>query len=138
MSRPIYEGAVDVARELETAAHFCQVFDCTYEQYPPRHPVNGKIVQKGKTVAVVEIKARNNKSKKYPTVMMGSAKWERGRSWAHTENVPFVVIIRFTDGVFMTIARSGYEEYIGGRTDRADDKDMERCIYIPIDSFRKI
>jgi hypothetical protein len=138
MNRPAYEKAADVARELETAAYFCEVFECKYEQYPPRHPVNGKLTQKDKTIAVVEIKTRNNRSTKYPTVLMGSAKWERGKNWAHTENVPFIILIKFTDGVFMTVAKDTYEEYIGGRTDRADDKDMERCVYIPVDSFVKI
>jgi hypothetical protein len=138
MSRPTYETSAHVAKELSIAAHFCKVFDCTYEQYPPRHPVNGKFVIGGETIAVAEIKSRNNRSTKYPTLMLSANKWERGSQWAQAEHVPFLLIVEFTDGLFMAKMLNNYEVFVGGRHDRGDPKDIERCVYVPIDSFMRI
>lgn len=136
--RPKYESSTNVARELEIAAKFCNVFDCTYEQYPPLHAVNGKFVKDGKVQAIAEIKVRGNASYKYPTLMLSSAKYKKGLDWAHKENAPFILVIKFTDGLFMAKVGTGYDESIGGRTDRNDPSDVERCVYIPIASFKQI
>lgn len=136
--RPQYENSSSVARELEIAAKFCNIFDCTYEQYPPLHPVNGKFVKNGKVQAIVEIKVRNNASDKYPTLMLSSAKHKKGLDWAHKENAPFLLVIKFTNGLFMANVKTEYEESIGGRKDRDDPMDIERCVYIPISQFRQL
>lgn len=138
MSRPTYENATHVAKELAIASKFCTIFDCTYEQYPPMHPVNGKFVAQGKTIVVTEIKGRNNRSTKYPTLMLSATKWERGRKWAQAEHAPFLLVIEFTDGLFMTKVADNYEVFVGGRHDREDPKDIERCVYIPINSFKQV
>ena len=138
MNRPIYEAPEHVSKELTVASYVCNVFSCTYEQFPPLHALNGKLVRNGITDAVVEIKIRNNASTKYPTLMMSANKWKRGLEWAHKENKPFLLVIKFTDGVFLTKVAADYPESIGGRTDRNDPNDMERCVYIPISSFKKI
>jgi len=136
--RPRYESSTNVAKELEIAARLCNVFDCTYEQYPPLHAVNGKFIKDGKVQAIVEIKVRNNASYKYPTLMLSCAKYNKGLDWAHKENAPFILLIMFTDGLFMTKVGSGYDENIGGRSDRNDPNDIERCVYIPMASFKQI
>jgi hypothetical protein len=138
VSRPTYESSTNVAKELEIAAKFCSVFDCTYEQYPPLHAVNGKFVKDGKVQAIAEIKVRNNASNKYPTLMMSSSKYRKGLDWAHKENAPFLLVIKFTDGLFMTKVGAKYQESIGGRKDRNDPDDIERCVYIPMDSFKQV
>jgi hypothetical protein len=138
MNRPFYEAPEHVSEELKVAAYVCNVFSCSYEQYPPLHPLNGKLVQDGITKVVAEIKIRNNASTKYPTLMMSSDKWKRGLDWAFIENKPFMLFVKFTDGIFMTKVKNKYDEAIGGRTDRNDPNDVERCVYIPISSFKKI
>jgi hypothetical protein len=135
--RPTYESADNVSQELSVASTFCDVFGCKYEQYPPKYPLNGKFMVGDKTVAVAEIKQRRNKSTAYPTLMVSAAKCAKGREWAHKENAPFVLLVKFTDGLFMTKVAKKYDEAIGGRRDRGDSEDMERCAYIPISSFFK-
>jgi hypothetical protein len=138
MSRPQYESSTDVSEELRIASYFCSVFGCKYEQYPPMHPANGKFIMDGRTIAVAEIKTRNNKSSKYPTLMISSTKCKRGKDWAQKENAAFILVIKFTDGVFMTRVTNKYQEYLGGRQDRNDPNDLERCAYIPISSFMRV
>lgn len=138
MSRPTYESYQDVSEELQIAAIFCEVFGCKYEQFPPLHHLNGKFVLNGRTVAVVEIKQRRNKSIKYPTLMISAAKCANGREWAQKENAPFILLVKFTDGLFMIKVTHNYQESIGGRVDRGDPDDLERCAYIPIEKFYKV
>jgi len=136
--RPLYEASEHVAKELELAAYFCNRFGCVYEQYQPMHPLNGRFLLNGVPTAVAEIKVRNNKSNKYPSLMLSASKWRKGLEWAHIENAPFILLVNFFDGVFMTKVQKDYTEGIGGRTDRNDIRDIERCAYIPMDSFLKI
>ena len=138
MTRPTYESYNNVAEELQIASIFCEVFGCKYEQFPPLHHLNGKFTVGGRTVAVAEIKQRKNKRNTYPTLMISSAKCANGRSWAHKENVPFILLVKFTDGLFMTKITHKYAESIGGRTDRNDPNDVERCSYIPVEQFYRV
>lgn len=138
MNRPLYEAPNHVSKELEVASYICSIFNCTYEQYPPLHALNGKLVANGVTQAVVEIKMRNNKSTQYSTLMISADKWRRGLEWADKENKPFLLIVKFNDGIFMTKVAREYSEAIGGRVDRNDPRDIERCAYIPISTFKKI
>jgi hypothetical protein len=138
MSRPTYESYQNVSEELQIAATFCEVFGCKYEQYPPLHHLNGKFTVGGRTAAVVEIKQRRNKSTTYPTLMISAAKCANGRDWGQKENAPFILLVKFTDGLFMTKATRKYQEAIGGRTDRGDPNDLERCAYIPMEKFYRV
>jgi len=70
--------------------------------------------------------------------MISSTKCKRGKDWAQKENAAFILVIKFTDGVFMTRVTNKYQEYLGGRQDRNDPNDLERCAYIPISSFMRV
>jgi hypothetical protein len=49
-----------------------------------------------------------------------------------------LLIVRFTDGVFVVVLEDKYEKRIGGRHDRNDSHDTETCMYIPMTEFVQI
>jgi len=93
-----------------------------------------------KPVAIAEVKCRTNPREQYPTLMLSLAKWMHGKQLAKELAVPFLVVIKWTDGIFWheVTDKSLISHGFGGRTDRNDDQDVEPVVYIPINLFRKI
>ena len=137
--RPIYETAQDRAREQEVHTYIMDTLDCDFVQTGSLGNVDGFICYKdGRPAAAVEIKTRKNASDKYPTYMLSANKWRNGLVIAEQYNIPFVLIVRFTDGIFAVSLGKSYKPTQGGRYDRGDAKDIEECIYIPMEKFHKI
>jgi hypothetical protein len=70
--------------------------------------------------------------------MLSSYKWRNGLYRAKTLGVPFMLVVKFADGVFYTIVDDAYEIGRGGRYDRNDRFDSEECVFIPMDTFRPL
>lgn len=137
--RKIYETEDDRQRQNRIATYIAQKWDCTYIRSPDLHFVDGKILNKlGKIAAFVEIKFRYNASNKYPTYMLSATKWHNGIELAKSKGVPLMLVVEFTDGVFAAKLKDNYPMAKGGRTDRNDAKDIEDCIFIPMQEFKKI
>jgi len=137
--RPIYETPQDKMREQEVQSYIMDTLDCDFVQTDKLGNIDGFICYKdGKPAAAVEIKTRKNASDKYPTYMLSANKWRNGLAIAEQYAIPFVLIVRFTDGVFAITLGKSYSLGQGGRYDRGDSKDIEECIYIPMEKFHKI
>ena len=137
--RPIYETSADRARENGVRVHLMETFGCQYQKAPPLFCVDGQLLDAdGKTAGLVEIKTRKNAHNKYPTYMLSASKWRKAMSLGDTMNVPVMLVVQFTDGVYMTRLKWDYPTAQGGRTDRNDAMDIEECIYIPITEFKSV
>ena len=136
--RPIYETTQDRVRENEVALYLETKYACRYTQAPKLSPYDGSLsYPDGRLAALVEIKTRRNAKDKYPTYMLSAAKWRSGLSVSADLGVPFLLFVRFTDGLFTTKLKESYPVQRGGRWDRGDTKDVEDCVFIPMVDFRE-
>lgn len=137
--RPIYETAQDRQREDGVREYISNNYACTYIKSDRLATVDGYLYSpKQELVAVVEIKCRNNTHNKYPTYMISAVKWRNGLQLAKDRGVIFLLVVSFTDGIYVTKVKDSYEIKQGGRYDRGDFKDIEDCIYIPMSDFREM
>lgn len=137
--RPIYETDQDRGREREVHDYLEQKLNCVFCPADRLANVDGFLCDMDGTVsAVVEIKTRRNPKNKYPTYMLSATKWRNGLEVGKIYKVPFVLVVKFTDGVFAIAPSSNYKTSVGGRYDRGDARDAEECIYIPINKFHEV
>jgi len=137
--RPIYETDQDRDREREVCSYLQSQLNCVFKPADRLSNVDGFLCSNdGEMSAVVEIKTRRNAKDKYPTYMLSAAKWRNGLEVGKIYGVPFVLIVKFTDGVYAIALSDKHKTSLGGRYDRGDARDTEECIYIPIEKFHKV
>ena len=137
--RPIYETAQDRQREDEVRQYLVETYKCGYEKTQTLASIDGYLKHPDdRLAAIIEIKCRNNAHDKYPTYMISATKWRNARAIAKDADIPFLLVVRFTDGIYAVRGNVDYPTAKGGRYDRGDAKDTEECMYIPLDKFKKI
>jgi hypothetical protein len=137
--RPVYETVADRLREGDVREYIMDKYECNYVQSGRLAIVDGYLHRtNGDLVAVVEIKCRNNAYNKYPTYMISANKWRNGLRLADDHGVIFLLVVGFTDGIYVTKMKENYEVKRGGRYDRGDSMDVEDCVYIPMSDFRRM
>ena len=67
--------------------------------------------------------------------MLSAAKYKKMLSLADALKVHALLLVKYTDKTRMVKLEEEYQINIGGRTDRGDAQDIEKCIYIPIEDF---
>jgi hypothetical protein len=70
--------------------------------------------------------------------MMSANKWKKAIQWSEQTKVPFFLLVKFTDGVYGVKLKKNYKIELGGRYDRGDSADVEKCVFIPMEEFKKI
>jgi|TARA_R110002126_G_scaffold22233_2_gene79456 hypothetical protein len=136
--RPIYENEYDRSNEGYIKNYIESKSEFTYEKSEPFSSIDGLLFQAGEHVGNVEIKTRTNASGKYPTYMISATKVGSILRMSKEDKVIPLLIVRFTDGVFVVVLEDKYEKRIGGRHDRNDSHDTETCMYIPMTEFVQI
>ena len=137
--RPIYETANDRQREDEVRQYLVEKYKCNYKKTAVLSGVDGYLYYPDdRLAAVVEIKCRNNAHDKYPTYMISASKWRNAQVLAKDDGIPFILVVRFTDGVYAIKGNKDHPTAKGGRYDRGDAQDVEECMYIPLEQFKKI
>lgn len=144
MRRPKYESHKDRAGQQEIAEAFGRhvgVQPTLAEGDMPRHDFEGK--KDGKRVMFIEIRNRSNPMRRYPTYMVALHKHEYLCQMSERHGVPSYLVVRFADGKigYWQIKRIDqllFQVNKGGRTDRNDDRDIEDCIFLPIEQWQVI
>eukprot|EP00919_Chromeraceae_sp_WS-2016_P060823 GHVR01144332.1.p2 GENE.GHVR01144332.1~~GHVR01144332.1.p2 ORF type:complete len:139 (-),score=5.76 GHVR01144332.1:6-422(-) len=137
--RPLYETDSDRARESDVFEYIKSKIDCDVVKAPENAHFDGFLVGPNNLpMAMVEVKNRNNASTKYPTYMLSANKCRKCKELSDSSGVPFVLVVRFTDGVFALTVKGEYPVEMGGRYDRNDPRDKEPCMFIPMDKFHKV
>ena len=138
--RKIYETQDDRVRQDEVRQYLEGIWNCVYVQAPTLSHIDGMLYNQDQTTlqALVEIKTRRNASNKYPTYMLSANKWRAVVELSKYHSVPFLLIVKFTDGMYAAKLKDDYPVHQGGRYDRGDAMDVENCIYIPMKEFKKI
>ena len=137
--RPVYETEEDRTKEQCVFDAIAKKFSCQCI-VTPKLSVADRLfcTRDGKLVAIAELKIRTNPYKKYPTYMLSAGKHAALTSIGKALKVPALLIVKFSDSLQVTTLKDTYLKEVGGRYDRGDSKDVEQCIYIPIDQFKTI
>jgi hypothetical protein len=139
----IYENAKTLSDEQSVANLIATLWHVRMTK-PPGYG-RDRIIHdsEGRPIGVLEIKVRTNAWRRYPTYMIDLAKVAGMRSEVERGMVALLAV-KFTDWlgyVDMTEWRwidgkpDGFAVATGGRRDRNDPNDIDRCVFIPIDRF---
>jgi len=135
--RPLYETEEDKSREAAVCNYICSSYNAAFVKSEDLSAFDGVFTQiDGSPIAVAEVKIRSNDSRKYPTYMISATKVDRILDYANANNVFPMLVVGFTDGVFMTKLDKKYPRASGGRRDRNDPRDIEACVFIPMEKFK--
>ena len=138
MARPTYERQADRERQAEAIAVIERAWGCSAAPTKAFYPFDYALKRRS-IVAWAEVKCRTNEHSRYPTYMLSLHKWKDGLHYESTTGLPFLIVVSFTDGVFYHQPSKGSPSFdIGGRQDRGDAADMEPCVFIPIQQFKRI
>jgi len=129
-------------REIATLAALHWGF--TTREHPTLYPVDFTFLDDGEPVELVEIKDRSNKFGKYRHYMISLDKWRSIWRLMREQNLPGVLLVRFTDCIAWTMVTA--EPWLvrnGGRRDRKvggkpDPHDTGPMAYTPMTRFVKL
>lgn len=140
MSRPIYENAKNRQDEVWAQEKIETWARCTLEKLPYKDHIDWKAYRNGDLVALIEFKRRTCTKNQYPTYMISSAKWRNGLSMSNTYGVPFILTVRWADGLYYLHVKDSVPLTLasGGRWDRGDDLDVEEMVYVDTNLFKPI
>lgn len=87
-------------------------------------------------LAFAEFKQRKTK---YDTLLLSAAKWESGIRYSERFKKPFVLFVRWPDGLYSFKLHDDFvpEVKLGGNA-RGQNGDIEPCVHIPVGLFNKI
>lgn len=137
--RPIYESPADLQNEKDVVEKLTQSWGIIFHKLPMSYHIDWLMVKDGNPRGFAELKCRRNDRQKYPTFMISLAKWMRGKELAHELSIPFIIIVRWNDGIFFHKAGTSPVTFgFGGRSDRGDSQDVEPVVYIGTEHFQKI
>lgn len=139
-SRPFYETSDDLSREREVADEISRAWKCKVRKMPVSYRVDYALFSANTLLAWLEIKCRTNAMQAYDTYMISADKIMSGLDLAHHANAPFLLVVKWSDGIGYTKINklSDYKIEFWGRADRGDPNDMEPVALIPIENFERI
>jgi hypothetical protein len=139
VGRPVYERSNDRLQEQKIAELAASKWGVSLIRLAELAGADYMMVKSGELKAIVEIKNRSNPIARYPTYMISATKISALNAVAAAIKAKPLLIVQWTDcaGWVDTNTANG-NQGIGGRADRADPMDMEKCCYIPVTQFRMI
>lgn len=81
-----------------------------------------------------EFKRRN---RRYDTIILSYAKFERGMTLANNSKLPFMFVIEIDGTLYWNQLKSCYEVQIAGNH-RGQNGDIEPCVFIPFSEFKPV
>jgi hypothetical protein len=143
MSRPIYEQAVDLAREHDIMSLVSAKWGVQYYKLPMSYRLDFILMSAEKPKAFVECKHRNFVWGKYPDVMISMSKVMAAEQMLQVTGLKTMFVVRATDRIFYTQLNrcAGNLNWLkfGGRTATTrDDGDIEPVYHIPIEEFSEL
>jgi hypothetical protein len=139
VGRPVYERSNDRLQEQKIAELAASKWGVSLIRLAELAGADYMMVKHGELKAIVEIKNRSNPIALYPTYMISAAKISALNAVAAVIKAKPLLIVQWTDcaGWLDTTTATG-DQGTGGRADRSDPMDVEECIYIPVNQFRRL
>jgi hypothetical protein len=143
MTRPRYETASDLARELTVAEGLSQAWDADLCKVPTSYGLDYIVFGAGKFIGWVEVKTRPTMVwGDYPDVMVSLSKIRSAFVWSLMFGKPVYFCVRDANGELRAASISTVDpEWVkyGGRTrNTRDPADIEPVAHIPLDQFKPI
>ena len=139
MGRPVYERSNDRLQEQKIAELAASKWGVSLIRLAELAGADYMMVKSGELKAIVEIKNRSNPIALYPTYMISAAKISALNAVAAVIKAKPLLIVQWKDCVgWVNTAAVSVAHGTGGRADRDDPMDMERCIYIPVTQFKRL
>jgi hypothetical protein len=115
------------------------MWEVDFHKLPRAYHVDWMLTKRGEAKAFAELKCRNNPRSQYPTLMLSMHKWMHGKAMAQEIGGKFLVIVKWSDGIFYhTQGWCDVTYGVGGRKDRGDSQDIEPVVHIPTDYFKRV
>jgi hypothetical protein len=145
--RPLYENSEDRNKEANVANQIANYWLLTVVKLKPACEIDFALIRSGVVVAIMEVKCRNYSYKKLDELgglMLSCHKMSALRRWHSNFPLGVAIAIQLTDGIYVWSIKSeeAFEKFskikMMGRMDRGDVQDIEPCVIIPMNKFRKI
>lgn len=133
--RPYYENQRDLTNENLVATALKEK-GMDLVKMPVSYRLDFAMLHKGKVRGFAELKTRNNRHDKYPTLMISLGKVMSARQLSEATGTRSILFVKFLDGLYWCDFASPFDLKIGGRTDRQDDADIEPVAHFPMKVFR--
>lgn len=135
--RPRNETPEDLRHEAEAAGVLQSKFDITVQKLSETlYGFDWALCKDDELLAFAEFKQRKTK---YDTLLLSAAKFEHGTRFAKRFGKPFVLFVRWPDGLHSLKVEDEFvpEIKLGGNN-RGQNGDVEPCVFIPVELFSKI
>lgn len=141
--RPLYETSVDLDNEDSIAKMLSHHWNCEFVKLPLRYHLDFVVTRNDKAVGFAEFKTRNysmadiNKMGGY---LLSIGKWSAAKQLCEASQLPFALVVKTLDGLYC----STFTEFkpddvlVRGRTDRSDWQDIEPCVLLNTQRFKRI
>lgn len=137
-ARPIYETEQDLENEDKVRHVIEDVWSCRVQKLPIRYVVDWAVFREGSLKAYAEFKQRSHRLGDYPSLILSHQKWVTGKNLASEANVPFIVVVRFSNCLAYCETKNAASISWSGREDRNDPQDLEPVVHIPQSAFKVI
>lgn len=136
----VYQTSADLSREDLVAEEASKKWNCAQIKLEKLGFIDRAFVRDGEVKAYAEIKTRTNAHDKYDEYLIDLKKIEHGKWVSDYDGVPFVLVVKFTDGIWWVRINDDvrYRVGKGGRVDRGDANDIDTCAFIPMRYWRKM
>jgi hypothetical protein len=143
MKRPFYETHGDLTHENKMKTILESKWNCTLNKLPFKYQLDWMAMRGKDPMAFVEFKHREKLSlHAYPRYMMSLDKWMKAKQLCKEAEVPFIMVITFTEGTYYGVfphnALHDIRYMFGGRYDRGDAQDVEPMALLPLEKFIKL
>ena len=141
MPRKIYETEQDRKNEKKVADYLQKIWKCKCKKLSYKDIVDYAVTRDNLILSWVEIKCRKISYNYKPFYMISMNKINNGRVLAAQKEKPFLLVVKFTDGLY--VYKDKGETHIlkwGGINKKyiRDEQDREPCYLIDTDLFQKI
>ena len=143
MSRPMYEQAIDLAREHDMMQQVTAQWGVQYYKLPMSYRLDFILMSAEIPKAFAECKHRNFNWGDYPDVMISLSKVQQAESLQRVTGLNTIFVVRANNRIFHTTLNHCVNEpnwlRFGGRTvSTRDDGDVEPVYHIPINQFVEV
>lgn len=135
--RPRNETAEDLRHEAAVARIIASMYGITVHKLSETlYGFDWVLHKDDEVLAFAEFKQRKTK---YDTLLLSAAKYEVGLRYAERLNKPFVLFVKWPDGLYSFKFHGDFvpEVKLGGNS-RGQNGDIEPCVHIPVGLFNKI
>ena len=141
--RPLYETSADLDNEDSISKMLSHHWNCEFVKLPLRYHLDFVVTRNDKAVGFAEFKTRNysmadiNKMGGY---LLSIGKWSAAKQLCEASQLPFALVVKTLDGLYC----STFTEFkpddvlVRGRTDRSDWQDIEPCVLLITQRFKRI